>query len=207
MCVYMYMWIIGMLFTSQIDPAYPKLALLVMKFPLFLYSLSRWKVWPCASKCFEFRTESRNFLPIAKPSNPDASFPWTDLFNTDAEQSPGWIWTLCRTRAWANREPTVLLPDTKWAWSELPKETRHEECLQNTDFRSCWTGMGVKCNSEHWSPPLQCSAALLGAGVVGACAPLYSVPLVPKVPLPIMHTLHFTDIFNASLSQEKYGTK
>lgn len=142
MCVYMYMWIIGMLFTSQIDPAYPKLALLAVKFPLFLYSLSRWKVWPCASKCFEFRTESRNFLPIAKPSNPDASFPWTDLFNTDAEQSPGWIWTLCRTRAWANREPTVLLPDTKWAWSKLPKETRYEECLHPKIQISDLAGLG-----------------------------------------------------------------
>lgn len=96
----------------------------------------------------------------------------------------------------------MLLPETKTSMEQLPKESRHEECLHPkiADFRFCWTRRSVKCNSEQWSPTLQGSAALLGADVVGACALLHSVPLVPKVPLLIMYILHFMDIFNASLN-------
>lgn len=176
-----------MLFTPQIGPPHPKLALLARKFHLFLYPLSRFKICPWASKWFEFRTESRNLLPIAKPSNRDARFPWTDLFNTDAKQSPSCrlgIWTVCRTRAWANREPTVLLPETKMSVEQVAKGNQAWRVSppQNTRFQLLLDS--DECVMQLWAlvtyPTVLSSFPWDRRGWC-MCTPVFRVPLVPKV--------------------------
>lgn len=47
------------------------------------------------------------------------------------------IWTVCRTRAWANREPTVLLPETKTSVDQVAKGNQAWRVSppQNTRFQ------------------------------------------------------------------------